>query len=50
MRWVKIVCTIGPASSPEAVTYRMIKAGMDIARLNLSHRTHSGHKGAVEII
>jgi pyruvate kinase len=50
MRRVKIVCTIGPASSSEDVIHRMIKAGMNIARLNLSHGTRSEHKRAVNII
>ncbi len=39
----KIVCTIGPASSSAITIKRMIKAGMDVARFNLSHGTHSEH-------
>ncbi len=43
MRKTKIVCTIGPASdSPEALE-KLIKAGMDVARLNLSHGTREEH-------
>jgi pyruvate kinase len=43
----KIVCTIGPAcESPEIIEY-MIRAGMDIARLNFSHGDFSGHKKVI---
>ncbi len=33
----KIVCTIGPSSSSAGILKRLIKAGMNVARLNLSH-------------
>jgi pyruvate kinase len=36
-RKTKIVCTIGPASEKEEVLKELIKAGMDVARLNFSH-------------
>ena len=39
-RRAKIVCTLGPAvASPEAVL-ELVRAGMDVARLNMSHGTH----------
>ncbi|MBN1937241.1 MAG: pyruvate kinase [Anaerolineae bacterium] len=37
MRKTKIICTIGPASRAPEILRQMIAAGMDVARLNLSH-------------
>src|SRR6058998_3445290 len=49
-RRTKIVATIGPATaSPERVR-ALIDAGMDAARLNLSHGTHDDHSRTAELI
>ena len=40
----KIVCTIGPASSDPKTLDAMVKAGMDVARINTSHGTAEDHK------
>lgn len=37
MRKTKIVCTIGPASASTEMQIELIKAGMDVARINFSH-------------
>lgn len=42
-RCTKILCTLGPASSNPEVLRRMADAGMNVARLNMSHGTHESH-------
>jgi len=46
----KIVCTIGPASKPKAILEKMVEAGMDVARLNLSHGDHKSARETFEIL
>ncbi len=43
VRRTKIVATIGPASDPPEVLEGMIRAGLDVVRLNLSHGTIAEH-------
>lgn len=50
IRKTKIVCTIGPVSETEEMLMKLINAGMNIARLNLSHGTKSEHKQRIEQI
>lgn len=50
MRRAKIVATIGPASrSPERLRELML-AGMDVARVNMSHGTHESHAETIQNI
>ena len=46
MRRAKIVCTLGPATSSERRIRELVYAGMDVARLNMSHGTHEDHAEA----
>jgi len=46
----KIVATIGPASESEKNLEKMIKAGMNVARLNFSHGEYSWHRMAIKRI
>ena len=39
MKKTKIICSIGPASSSVEVMSEMVKAGMNVARINFSHAT-----------
>ncbi len=42
-RRAKIVCTLGPAVDTDAGVLALVEAGMDVARLNMSHGTHADH-------
>jgi pyruvate kinase len=45
-RRAKIVATIGPATSSAEAVAHLVAAGMDVARLNLSHGSHEDHAAA----
>ncbi len=45
-RRAKIVCTLGPATSSAEQIGRLVGAGLDFARLNLSHGSHADHEVA----
>ena len=46
-RRAKIVCTLGPSSTPYKIIKAMARAGMDVARLNFSHGTYSDHEKVI---
>ncbi|HLG78038.1 MAG TPA: pyruvate kinase, partial [Ktedonobacteraceae bacterium] len=46
----KIVCTIGPASNSEERLEQLMRAGMNVARLNFSHGTQQDHALVIERI
>ena len=50
MRRAKIVCTLGPATSSERRIRELVYAGMDVARLNMSHGTHAEHAEAYRLV
>jgi pyruvate kinase len=49
-RRTKIVATIGPASSTPEMVRRLVDAGVDAARLNLSHGTHDDHAARAKLV
>ena len=48
LRRTKIVATLGPASSDQKVLEQMIRAGVDVVRMNFSHGTAQDHMGRAE--
>jgi len=44
VRRAKIVCTLGPATSTPESIRSLVDAGMDVARLNMSHGSHADHE------
>ncbi len=49
-RSTKIVATLGPASSDPVVLERMIRAGVDVVRLNFSHGTAADHEQRAALV
>jgi pyruvate kinase len=50
VRRTKIVCTLGPATGTAAVIEKLIRGGMNVARLNLAHGTHALHRRYVQTV
>ena len=46
----KIICTIGPASNKTTILKKLHKAGMNVARINMSHATHNDAKEIIDSI
>jgi len=49
-RRAKIVCTLGPSSTSPEMIDRLVRAGMDVARLNFSHGTPEEHAKRVAAV
>jgi len=50
VRRAKIVCTLGPATSTPERIRELVDAGMDVARLNLSHGSHIEHERVYQMV
>ncbi len=48
MRKTKIVCTIGPATASDEKLADLLRAGMDVSRLNFSHGSHEEHHSRIQ--
>ncbi len=50
LRRTKIVATLGPATDRNGELEKMIKAGLDVVRINMSHGNPTEHKGRVDAV
>jgi pyruvate kinase len=50
VRRAKIVCTLGPATSTPQRIRELVDAGMDVARLNMSHGSHAAHEKVYRLV
>jgi pyruvate kinase len=50
VRRAKIVCTLGPAVDTADAITRLVEAGMDVARLNMSHGNHDDHRRRYDLV
>ncbi len=50
MRKTKIVCTLGPSTDNYTTLKKLIRAGMSVARLNMSHGDHEEHARRIEMV
>jgi pyruvate kinase len=50
MRRTKIVCTLGPATSDAKTIEALVAAGMDVARINMSHGVHDDHRERIRLV
>ena len=49
-RRTKIIATLGPASGSATMIEQLLRAGVDVIRLNLSHGSHDSHRNSVMLI
>ena len=50
MRKTKIVCTIGPACNNKETLLEMINAGMNVARINMSHGAYDDLENTFNVL
>ncbi|MDE6398444.1 MAG: pyruvate kinase [Clostridiales bacterium] len=50
MRKTKIVCTLGPATDNYQTMKRLIKAGLNVARINMSHGSYAEHAARIDMV
>ena len=46
----KVVCTLGPASSDKESVLAMVRSGMNLARVNMSHGSRDDHRLSIDAV
>jgi hypothetical protein len=49
-RKTKIVSTIGPSTNTKEMIWKLAEAGMNVARLNMSHGDHASHQKVIDLV
>ncbi|KAL0318055.1 UNVERIFIED_CONTAM: Plastidial pyruvate kinase [Sesamum angustifolium] len=49
-RKTNIVCTIGPSTNTREMIWKLAEAGMNVARLNMSHGDHASHQKVIDLV
>ena len=49
-RKTKVVCTIGPSTNTREMIWKLAEAGMNVARLNMSHGDHASHQKVIDLV
>jgi pyruvate kinase len=49
-RKTKIVCTIGPSTNTREMIWKLAEAGMNVARMNMSHGDHASHQKVIDLV
>lgn len=50
LKRTKIIATLGPASNSESILEKMVREGMNVARLNFSHGTYESHERSLKMV
>lgn len=44
------MCTIGPSTNTKEMIWKLAEAGMNVARLNMSHGDHASHQKVIDLV
>lgn len=44
------MCTIGPSTNTREMIWKLAEAGMNVARMNMSHGDHASHQKVIDLV